>query len=128
MFHRYNFREWDSERGIIERCAYIGHHITAALSFMWILDNEQLLYFANHRLLAEWSTPLLNMVLLSEIFPKLPLLVKDLLKGLYFRNFLLFAARSINREFKISCFSQFYTNVHHLPRLHNSLLLANGDC
>ena len=75
------FREWDSERGIIERCAYIGHHITAALSFMWILENNQLLYFANHRLLAEWSTPLLNMVVLSDLFPKISLLVRDLLKG-----------------------------------------------
>jgi len=73
-------KEWDSERGIIERCAYIGHHITAALSFMWILENNQLLYFANHRLLAEWSTPLLNMVVLSDLFPKISLLVRDLLK------------------------------------------------
>ena len=75
------FREWD-DKGVVERCAFLGHHITAMVSFMWILETNQLLYFANHRLMAEWSTPLLNAVLLSDHFPNLPFIVKDILKGM----------------------------------------------
>jgi len=72
-------KEWD-DKGVVERCAFLGHHITAMVSFMWILETNQLLYFANHRLMAEWSTPLLNAVLLSDHFPNLPFIVKDILK------------------------------------------------
>ena len=80
LFYR-SFREWD-DKGVVERCAFLGHHITAMVSFMWILETNQLLYFANHRLMAEWSTPLLNAVLLSDHFPNLPFIVKDILKGM----------------------------------------------
>lgn len=120
-------KEWDSERGIIERFAYIGHHITAALSFMWILDNEQLLYFANHRLLAEWSTPLLNMVLLSEIFPKLPLLVKDLLKVSFTLMFIICRVFTIPYFWRMVIAEDWISTISSVPRYMNLLAPALLD-
>jgi len=120
-------KEWDSERGIIERCAYIGHHITAALSFMWILDNEQLLYFANHRLLAEWSTPLLNLVLLSELFPKLPLLVKDLLKVSFTLMFIICRVFTIPYFWRMVIAEDWISKISPVPRYMNLLAPALLD-
>jgi hypothetical protein len=80
-------KEWD-DKGVVERCAFLGHHITAMISFLWILENNQLLYLANHRLMAEWSTPLLNLTLLSDHFPELPRIVKDLLKVTFTATFI----------------------------------------
>jgi len=72
-------REWD-DKSPTERYSFIGHHLTAFLSFWWILRHNQLLFFACHRLMAEASTPILNTLVLSENLPNLPPVVRDILK------------------------------------------------
>ena len=115
------FREWD-DKGVVERCAFLGHHITAMVSFMWILETNQLLYFANHRLMAEWSTPLLNAVLLSDHFPNLPFIVKDILKGMdFFRDNHWY----IENWPKISIKSELYINIYCMSSFNNSIFLDN---
>lgn len=119
------FREWD-DKGVVERCAFLGHHITAMVSFMWILETNQLLYFANHRLMAEWSTPLLNAVLLSDHFPNLPFIVKDILKGMgistsiwsFFEPKMIYFFKNIHK-------SELYINIYCVSSFNNSIFLDN---
>ena len=73
------FREWD-DKSPTERYSFIGHHLTAFMSFWWILANNQLLFFGCHRLMAELSTPILNAMVISENIPNLPPVIKDVLK------------------------------------------------
>jgi len=72
-------REWD-DKSPTERYSFIGHHLTAFMSFWWILANNQLLFFGCHRLMAELSTPILNAMVISENIPNLPPVIKDVLK------------------------------------------------
>lgn len=50
------------------------------MSFWWILSNNQLLYLANHRLLAELSTPFLNLMVLADNIPSVPVIFVDVIK------------------------------------------------
>lgn len=109
-------REWDVERGIVERFVYIGHHIAAALSFIWILENNQLLYFANHRLLAELSTPLLNLVLLSDLVPRTSQLVKDLLKVSFTATFIVCRVFTIPYFWLMTAEEEWIAPIAPLPR------------
>lgn len=108
-------KEWD-DKGVVERCAFLGHHITAMISFMWILETNQLLYFANHRLMAEWSTPLLNAVLLSDNFPNLPLIVKDILKVSFTLTFIICRVCTIPYFWIMTWNSNWIEGVDPLPR------------
>ncbi|CAG5100384.1 Oidioi.mRNA.OKI2018_I69.XSR.g16976.t1.cds [Oikopleura dioica] len=72
-------KEWDN-KSPKERYSFLGHHLTAFLSFWWILSNDQLLYLANHRLIAELSTPFLNLMVLADNIPSVPVLFIDILK------------------------------------------------
>ena len=54
--------------------------MTAFASFWWILANNQLLFFGCHRLMAELSTPILNALVITENFPNLPPIFRDVLK------------------------------------------------
>merc|ERR1711892_1251505 len=95
-------KEWDSERGIIERCAYIGHHITAALCFIWILDNEQLLYFCQSSLVGRVEHSFVEYGATLGAISQVELLVQRCTK------------------------SRLYPHVYRMPRAHNPLLLAHG--
>lgn len=72
-------KEWDNFSPD-ERYAFLGHHLTALLSFGCILSSNQLLYFANHRLMAELSTPFLNILKLCDNVSSVPPVVVDFLK------------------------------------------------
>lgn len=72
-------REWD-DKSPKERYSFLSHHITAFLSFWWILHKNQLLFFGCHRLMAELSTPILNLLFISEKMVKFPPVIADLLK------------------------------------------------
>lgn len=72
-------KEWDN-KSPKERYSFLGHHLTALMSFWWILSNNQLLYLANHRLLAELSTPFLNLMVLADNIPSVPVIFVDVIK------------------------------------------------
>lgn len=64
-------REWD-DKSLAQRYVFLVHHFVCIISFYWILSTNQLLYFACHRLLAEYSTPFLNLIFISDQLPSLP--------------------------------------------------------
>jgi len=119
-------KEWD-DKGVVERCAFLGHHITAMVSFMWILETNQLLYFANHRLMAEWSTPLLNAVLLSDHFPNLPFIVKDILKVSFTLTFIVCRVLTIPYFWIMTSNSDWISGIDPLPRFLQILAPAALD-
>merc|ERR1719454_2066770 len=64
-------REWDNKPRV-QRWLFIGHHLVCLASFFTVLSSDTLAYFVTYRLMAELSTPFLNLVFISEQLPHLP--------------------------------------------------------
>ena len=74
--------------------------------------------------MAEWSTPLLNLTLLSDHFPELPRIVKDLLKGQNSKQY-----PNLGQEYEIWNLyeSHLYSYVYSVSSTDNAVFLVNSD-